>query len=407
MTANVYPLVLYNTLKVFLTISPGRREKVDVSRDFYTTIINRYNLRDASDEDWGKYQTILSNTDWATETQHFSASQKVDFLAKIMEEAVSKVFPLKSEKKKGYKIPNVVQKKMKRRTTLGKSMMTTREPKFFLKCQLELRSLEKEISAHHNEYTAKTESKMIDKMQDNPSLFYSYARSFSKDSGKIGPLINERDEIIADDLGVSELLRQQYESVFSDPCTNIDRDKLDDFIHSTEDDLAHGESTHDRLNFSLKDVEITTSAVSKAVKALSEKASPGPDGIPTLCYKMGGESVILWLVDILRQSIDTDDVPISMREAFISPNFKGGDRGRPASYRPIALTSHISKIMERVVRAQLVEYLESTGLLDSTQHGSRPGRSTLSQLIVQYDRKWRKCCILPVSYFGKAICINK
>ena len=60
---------------------------------------NRYNLRDASDEDWGKYQTILSNTDWATETQHFSASQKVDFLAKIMDKAVAKVFPLKSEKK--------------------------------------------------------------------------------------------------------------------------------------------------------------------------------------------------------------------------------------------------------------------------------------------------------------------
>ena len=59
--------------------------------------------------------------------------------------------------------------------------------------------------------------------------------------------------------------------------------------------------------------------------------------------KMGEEMVILWLVDIFRQSIDTDDVPISMREALISPNFKGGDRGHPASYRPIALTSHISK----------------------------------------------------------------
>ena len=156
-------------------------------------------------------------------------------------------------------------------------MMTTLVPDSFLKYQLELRSLERELSASHNEFKAKTESKMIDKMQDNPALFYSYARSFGKDSGKIGPLINEKDEIIADDLGVSEHLRQQYESVFLDPCTNIESDKLDDFIHSTEDDLAHGESTHNRLDFSLEDVEIMTSAVSKAVKALSEKASPGPD----------------------------------------------------------------------------------------------------------------------------------
>ena len=42
--------------------------------------------------------------------------------------------------------------------------------------------------------------------------------------------------------------------------------------------------------------------------------------------------------------------------------------------------------MERVGRALLFEYLVSTGLLDSPQHGSRTGRSTLSQLIFQYDR---------------------
>ena len=39
-----------------------------------------------------------------------------------------------------------------------------------------------------------------------------------------------------------------------------------------------------------------------------------------------------------------------------------------------------------MIRAQLVVYLETSGLLDATQHGSRPGRSTLSQLILQYER---------------------
>ena len=41
--------------------------------------------------------------------------------------------------------------------------------------------------------------------------------------------------------------------------------------------------------------------------------------------------------------------------------------------------------MERVVRVQLVEFLENSGFLNPTQHGSRPGRSTLSQLVNQYD----------------------
>ena len=55
------------------------------------------------------------------------------------------------------------------------------------------------------------------------------------------------------------------------------------------------------------------------------------------------------------------------------------------SYRPVALTSHLSKVMERLVRAPMVSHLESQGLMDPAQHGSRAGRSTLSQLLSQYD----------------------
>ena len=123
----------HNTIKVFMTTGPGKKEKVDVSRDFYTTIINRYNLRDATEDDWGKYLAILSKINWAKETQHFSASQKVEFLAKCMEDAVVKVFPLKSEMRTGYKIPKHIKKKMRCRSQLGKYMITTLVPDSFLK----------------------------------------------------------------------------------------------------------------------------------------------------------------------------------------------------------------------------------------------------------------------------------
>ena len=108
-----------------------------------------------------------------------------------------------------------------------------------------------------------------------------------------------------------------------------------------------------------------------------QKLPQGPDGIPTICYKMGGENIILWI-------FDTGDVAVSVRKAFISPIFKGGDRGKPASYWPAALRSSIYKIMERVVRAQLVDFLESVCLIDSTKHGSHPCRSTFSQFMLQY-----------------------
>ena len=93
-----------------------------------------------------------------------------------------------------------------------------------------------------------------------------------------------------------------------------------------------------------------------------------------------------FMVDLFRLSLDDSDVPLMMREALISPIHKGGDRAKPANYRPVALTSHLSNLLECVIRGQLVKHLEDLGLMDATQHGCRPGRSTLTQLIFQYEK---------------------
>ena len=70
---------------------------------------------------------------------------------------------------------------------------------------------------------------------------------------------------------------------------------------------------------------------------------------------------------------------------LICPVHKGGSRTIPKNYRPVALTSHLIKIFERVVRHALVNHLESQGLLPEGQHGSRGMRSTLTQLLSHWD----------------------
>lgn len=57
----------------------------------------------------------------------------------------------------------------------------------------------------------------------------------------------------------------------------------------------------------------------------------------------------------------------------------------PANYRPVSLTSHIIKIFGRVIRKQLVHYLESNKLLCNKQHGFRSGHSCLTQLMPHFD----------------------
>jgi len=65
--------------------------------------------------------------------------------------------------------------------------------------------------------------------------------------------------------------------------------------------------------------------------------------------------------------------------------YKGGKRSQPQNYRPIALTSHIIKVFERILARKIVMYLEDAQAMNSGQHGFRQGRSCISQLMDQYD----------------------
>ena len=51
----------------------------------------------------------------------------------------------------------------------------------------------------------------------------------------------------------------------------------------------------------------------------------------------------------------------------------------------MALTSHIVKVFERVLRKALVNHLEENYLLPEGQHGLRSMRSTLNQLLTYWD----------------------
>ena len=80
------------------------------------------------------------------------------------------------------------------------------------------------------------------------------------------------------------------------------------------------------------------------------------------------------------------EFPLQWKLAKVVPLLKKGDPLIPKNYRPVALLPIFSKILERVVYNQLVEYLDSEGIIHPNHHGSRPGHSTATALIQMYDR---------------------
>ena len=78
-------------------------------------------------------------------------------------------------------------------------------------------------------------------------------------------------------------------------------------------------------------------------------------------------------------------IPDILKAANIIPVRKGGSRGLAKNYRPIALTSHLIKVFEKVLSRSIVAFIEINNLFNPGQHGFRYGRSCLSHLITRND----------------------
>ena len=79
-------------------------------------------------------------------------------------------------------------------------------------------------------------------------------------------------------------------------------------------------------------------------------------------------------------------LPLIYGYLVVVPIFKGGSKGDPVNYRPVSLTSHLIKICEKVIRKNMVSYMDELDLFNSSQHGFRSGRSCLSQLLSHFDK---------------------
>ena len=77
---------------------------------------------------------------------------------------------------------------------------------------------------------------------------------------------------------------------------------------------------------------------------------------------------------------------IDWKKAKVHPIYKSDERNIPSNYRPISILPAISKIIERVMHSQLLEYFQAGNLLTESQSGFRPNHSTSTALTSAVNR---------------------
>ena len=339
-------------------------------------------------------EQISSN--FEQETSELDVEKKLEKMYEHVERATKIVFQKKEAfeekekaeegtllKKPQNKIPKRIRELMRSKKNLSSKILPSTSWQKNYVTMTKLRKIEEELDESYKAQRLKQEKEAIRCIKRNPRYFYKYAKKFSKNNGDIAAFVTKDGELTDDAFEKSEILRKQYESVASIP-REENKVKEDFFVDENVLDLQSDDGNQPQITPCV-DVCSTMPFVGDCIDMLTNQAAPGPDGIPTEMIKGAKSAFASMLSNILRCTLDSGEIPKVLKLAYVTPVHKGDSRSLPENFRPVSLTSHLIKTLERVIRKSLVSHLERNGFMDENQHGSREKRSTLSQLLQHHD----------------------
>ena len=129
------------------------------------------------------------------------------------------------------------------------------------------------------------------------------------------------------------------------------------------------------------EVEITGEELERVIGETSTNKAPGDDTIPYDIIRQLGPKAKKYILHMYNRIWNGESIPQRWRTAVIKPLLKEGkDPKSPGSWRPIALTACLGKILEKTIADRLSSFMESNQLLNENQAGFRKERCTTDQV---------------------------
>ncbi|KAI8505108.1 hypothetical protein Bbelb_172170 [Branchiostoma belcheri] len=202
----------------------------------------------------------------------------------------------------------------------------------------------------------------------NTKLFWKYVNTKTKTRECIPDLVDDTHEdhtfVATNDDEKAEVLNKFFVSTFT-----------------KENTQSIPEPTQRMYEEDLNNINISVEDVCRRLKNLNPNKSPGPDNIHPRVLKEMAEVLATPLQIIFTKSLEEGKLPREWKIGHITPIFKKGSKKSPSNYRPVSLTSVTGKVLEGIVRDQIVDHMKSNELFTKHQHGFLPGRSTVTQIL--------------------------
>jgi Reverse transcriptase (RNA-dependent DNA polymerase)/Endonuclease-reverse transcriptase len=311
--------------------------------------------------DWSKMKEEMAAIDWSS-LEDLTADEGWTFFKNSIDQVVERNVPLKPRGASGrppWMSREILREVRKKRRLWAKTRNNNSD---------EYKRVEKKVRNLIRNAKRKLERKLALENGGNSKPFYAYLKSKLKNKSPVGPLKDKNGRVVSDNAEMAKILNGFFSSVFTE-----------------EGDGPVPEAEQCAVESKLEDVKVEEKVVRQKIKELKPASAAGPDGIGSLLLKELIDQVAKPLTKIYNKSISTGVVPGDWKDAHVTPIYKKGLKSDPSNYRPVSLTSICCKMLESVIRDEVVLHMTRNGLIEDSQHGFVKTRSCATNLIEFLD----------------------
>ena len=319
--------------------------------------------------DWGKadlskLREEVMSIEWERDMQNMDTLNSWEFVKSRLASAENNCVPKKRRRtsNKPLWMQQNVMRTIRRKKRLWATYQKTKE---FEEYQAYKR-VERETRRLVRQAKKKFERKLAKEAKRKPKMFYSYLNSKMSNRHSVGPL-KDGETVVSSDEAMANVLNKFFASVFT-----VENPELPESLPSN-------------VTNKLCDVSFPEETVTAKIDALKSDAAPGPDKIRPRLLKSVSDVLCKPLSIVFMRSLNEGVVPEDWRIANVTSIFKCGSKMSPGNYRPVSLTSIICKIMESIIRDNIVAHLVANELLHSSQHGFTNSKSCQTNLLEYLD----------------------
>ena len=233
-------------------------------------------------------------------------------------------------------------------------------------------------------------------------LFWKTVKLFFSKKGSFGNKIKlvQNEELLQDDKNIAEEMNSFFKSAVltldikeNSYITNHNIPYITDPIEKAIEKykfhpnvlLIKGKTKCEADSFDF--VPVTVNDVVKEIKKINPNKATTFNTIPFKMLIKTSNSSAEFVHKISNESVETGGYPDNLKLADITPVFKKKDPLNKINYRPVSVLPSVSKIFEKLLQHQLVNYIEN--YLSPHLYGYRKGYSS-QQALISLIENWKK-----------------